>query len=167
MRFPVPLRKFNKALGAIAGVLLLAIAFLAVMESLLRTIFVSPTKWSADLSSYFLLIAIFLGAGYAYQEKGHVGVELFRDMVEKRWSRRPRRGMAVAGYILSFVVIIATLIGVYKLLMPALEVNQTTFANIPIPISLLYAVMIAGSLIMAVTVFFILLDLFKGEDDYM
>jgi TRAP-type C4-dicarboxylate transport system permease small subunit len=167
MKFPVVLRKFNKALGAVAGVLLLAIAFFSVMESLLRTIFIMPTKWSTDLSSYFLLIAIFLGAGYAYQEKGHVGVELFRDIIEKRWGQFPRRIMAIIGYVLSLIVIIATMVAVNMLLGPAMKVHQTTFANIPIQISILYIVMIVGSVIMAVTVFFILLGLFKGDDDFM
>ncbi len=167
MKFPVPLRKFNKALGAVSGVLLLAIAFLAVMESLLRTVFIMPTSWSLDISSYFLLIAIFLGSGYAYQEKGHVGVELFKDMLEKRFGVKPRRAMAVGGYLASMVVIIATMYAVYKLLLPAMEVNQVTFANLTIPISFLYIVMIIGSVIMIVTVFFILAELLRGDNEYI
>lgn len=166
MRFPLRLRKFNKALGAVSGVLLLAIAILAVMESLLRTVFIHPTNWSLDFSSYFLLIAIFLGSGYAYQEKGHVGVELFKDIIEKHFGKKPRRVIALCGYGASVAVIIATLIAVYKLIVPAIQVHQTTFANVTIPISFLYGVMIAGSVIMVVTVVFIIIDLF-ANDDYL
>ena len=166
MRFPLRLRKFNKALGAVSGVLLLAIAILAVMESLLRTVFIHPTNWSLDFSSYFLLIAIFLGSGYAYQEKGHVGVELFKDIIEKHFGKKPRRVIALCGYGASVAVIVATLIAVYKLIVPAIQVHQTTFANVTIPISFLYGVMIAGSVIMVVTVVFIIIDLF-ANDDYL
>jgi TRAP-type C4-dicarboxylate transport system permease small subunit len=165
MKYPTILRKFNKALGAVSGVLLLAIAIMSVMESILRTIFISPTKWTVDISAYFLLIAIFLGAGYAYQEKGHVGVELFKDLIEKHFGQLPRRIMSIGGYVLSIVVIMATMISVYLLLIPALEINQTTFANITIPIAVLYTVMIIGSVIMAVTVFFIILNLIKKDSD--
>ncbi|MDR1028399.1 MAG: TRAP transporter small permease subunit [Clostridiales Family XIII bacterium] len=166
MKYPAVLRKFNKALGAISGVLLLAIAVMSVVESLMRTVFINPTKWTLDISAYFLLIAIFIGSGYAYQEKGHVGVELFKDMIEKRFGDAPRRVMSIGGYVLSMIVIFATMLAVYRLLIPALEINQTTFANITIPISLLYIVMIVGSVIMAVTVFFIILDLCKKGNEW-
>ena len=167
MKYPAFLKKFNSALAAVSGTLMLAIAFLAVMESVLRTIFKSPTMWSVDISSYFLLCSIFLGCSYAYQEKGHVGVELFRDMIQRRWGTAPRRAVAVIGYTMALIVVIVTLIAVKNLLLPALEVRQTTFANVTIPISFLYVIMIIGSALMAITVVFIILDLIAREDKYI
>ena len=167
MKYPVFLRKFNKALGALAGVMFVCIAFMAVMESIARSVFGSPTTWSIDISSYFLVIGIFLGCGYAYQEKGHVGVEFIRDIVQKKFGIEPRRWISVGGYIASLVVIITTMQAVYRLLLSALETKQLTFAFIQIPISFLYVVMIAGSVIMCITVLFIILDLFKKEVFYL
>jgi TRAP-type C4-dicarboxylate transport system permease small subunit len=167
MKYPVFLKKFNTAMGALAGTLIMVIAFLNVMESLLRSVFHKPTIWSNDIAMYCLLCAIFLGCSYAYQEKGHVGVELFKDIIEKRWGKLPRRVLALIGYLMALVVIIVTLTAVKNLLLPALEVHQTTFANITIPISFLYIIMIIGSVIMAITVVFILLDILAKDDNYI
>jgi TRAP-type C4-dicarboxylate transport system permease small subunit len=167
MKYPVFLRKFNNVLGAVSGTMMLAIAFLSVMESILRTVFKSPTMWSVDVSTYLLVCSIFLGCSYAYQEKGHVGVELFKDMIEKRRGKTPRRVMALVGYGMALVVVVVTMIAIKNLLLPALEVRQTTFANVTIPISFLYVIMIIGSVFMAVTVIFIICDLLAKEDNYI
>lgn len=167
MKYPVWLTKFNKVLGAISGVLMLAIAFLSVFESLARTVFKNPTNWSVDIATYCLVCAIFLGCSYAYQEKGHVGVELFKDMIEKRWGKAPRRVLAFIGYLMALTVIIVTMIAVIRLMIPAMEINQTTFAYVTIPISFLYGVMIVGSVFMAITVIFVLLDILAKDDNYI
>jgi TRAP-type C4-dicarboxylate transport system permease small subunit len=167
MKYPQLLREINKWLGAIAGILVLAIAVMACCESILRSVFHAPTKWTLDLSGYFLCVAIFLGSGYAYQEKGHVGVDMVRDWVEKKFGLLPRRVMVFIGYVICIAVIIIVMVAVWRLMMPALAMHQTTFANIPIPISILYGIMIGGSVMMVLTVIFILLDISKGNDFYM
>lgn len=167
MKFPKFMKRINLVLAVISGTFMLLIAILAVMEALLRSVFNAPTIWSADISQYLLLGAIFLGAGYAYQEKGHVGVELVKDAVEKRFGQLPKRVMTIIGYGLALVVIIVLMIASVQMTSKALADGQTTFANVTIPVSFLYCVMVFGCIMMALTVVFILLDLFSGDEEYV
>ena len=166
MKYPNFMRKINNALGAFAGTLMLLIGILCVMESILRTVFLSPTSWGPNITQYLLITSIFLGCSYAYQEKGHVGVELIRDVLQKKFGVAPRRVMSIIGYLLSLAVIIVTLVAIVNVMVPAFQLGQVTAGRFDIPITILYGIMIAGSIVMAVTVFFIILDLFK-DDKYL
>jgi TRAP-type C4-dicarboxylate transport system permease small subunit len=157
----------NKALSMVSGGLLFAIGLLSVFEACMRSLFDSPTIWSLDVSLYFLVLAIFLGSSYAYQEKGHVAVDFLKDVIEKRMGKRPRRVISVIGYIIAFITLLALMLSLGRLFISALRQNTLTIAMVQIPISILYAIMIAGTVIMVITVFFIILDLFTEDEKYL
>ncbi len=112
MRFPKWLASINKVCAYISGAIVFLGSALAVMESLLRKVFVSPTDWSLNLTQGVFIWAAFLGSSYAFQELGHVCVDMFRDIFDRHTKnpRRPlRRTLAVIGYIISaFVVFFLT-----------------------------------------------------------
>jgi TRAP-type C4-dicarboxylate transport system permease small subunit len=167
VKYPLMLEKINRRLAFFAGAVILATGVLAVFESISRTFFNSPTVWSIDFSVYIFIWAIFLGSPFAYQENGHVAVDLIRDIVERRGGKTPRRVMAVAGYVFAEVTIFVLLYAAVKMAKFALSSHQITIALIQIPVFFLDMAMIVGSIMMAVTLIFIILDLFVGGEKYL
>ncbi|MDR2296216.1 MAG: TRAP transporter small permease subunit [Clostridiales Family XIII bacterium] len=167
MKYPRFMTIANQALGCVSGILIVSIGFLAVLEAIARSFFSRPTAWSLDISSYFLIWAIFLGSSYAYQEKGHVAVDILRDFVEKRFGKPPRRAMAFAGYLIVLLVIIVLLRAGVFITRNAMALDQLTIANFQIPIANLYIAIVIGSASMAVTAVFIMLDIAVGGEKYL
>jgi TRAP-type C4-dicarboxylate transport system permease small subunit len=167
MKYPAFMRRINGALAYIAGVMLVIISVFAVFEAISRSVFSSPTSWSMDLSCYLLLWAIFLGTAYAYQEKGHVAVDLLLDVIQRRFGKAPRRAMSAAGYILVLVTVIALLYGGLSLFEDAIAYGKLTTATFQVPIAYMYAGIVIGSAVTVVTAIFIVLDLISGSDTYL
>ena len=167
MRYPAAWAKLNKYIALGAGAIILAIGFLAVFESVCRTFFNSPTVWTNDISLYIFIWAVFLGSAYAYQELGHVAVDLIRDVVEKFFGKLPRRIMSICGYALSAVTIIVLLYAAWQMLKRSIATNQVTIALIQIPTAIPDMAMIIGCVLMIVTLVFIILDIIAGGEKYI
>ena len=170
MNYPKAWKKVTTIFATIAGVFALIIALLSVMEAILRHFFDAPTSWSLNVCCYLLIWVLFLGSPYAFQEHGHVGVDLFKDVVDKltKRGRLPRRLMAIVGYLLTLVFLAVILYGSFGMVEKAIKFNIMTTATDPIPIIYLYAALVIGTVLMIVTVIFIVLDLLKkGNNDYL
>jgi C4-dicarboxylate transporter, DctQ subunit len=70
------LRRATYWLATVAGILLVAVVVITLLEVVLRNIFNQPTYWSVDVASYLLLYAIFLASPYAQLQGSHVGLDL-------------------------------------------------------------------------------------------
>ncbi len=170
MKYPVIWKKINRIIAIVAGCLALFIACLSVYEAIARYFFNSPTSWTLNTSCYLLVWSIFLGSAYAFQEGGHVGVDMIKEMVDKRAKgdkHTSRRVMSIAGYAITFTFLVVILYGGTGLLQKALEYHQVTSATHPIPTSLLYTGMILGTVLMLITLIFIILDLLSGSNEYL
>jgi TRAP-type C4-dicarboxylate transport system permease small subunit len=167
VKYPLGLAKFNKIVALGAGAIILCIGGLSVFESISRTFFNSPTVWTNDFSLYIFIWAIFMGSAYAYQENGHVAVDLLRDIVQKAGGKLPRLVMAIIGYVLSATTIIVLLYAATRMALRAISVNQLTVALIQIPVIYLDLAMVLGSLHMIITLVFIILDLLSGGEKYL
>ena len=170
MKYPEIWRKFIHWLAFLTGCIVLIIALFSVFEAVLRRFFNSPTSWTLNTSSYLLVWAVFLGSSYAFQEHGHVAVDMLRDAVDgisKSANRLPRRIMAVAGYLMSVVFIGMLLYGGYNITARAIRFHTQTTTTTPIPIVYLYTAIIAGSVVMLITLAFIILDLIAANDEYL
>ena len=70
---------------AVASVFLLVAAMLVICQMIsLRYFFRAPTIWQTDFVVYSATAAIFLGAPYVLQTKGHVGVDIVENMLVGR-----------------------------------------------------------------------------------
>jgi TRAP-type C4-dicarboxylate transport system permease small subunit len=147
-------------------VLVLIKAFLSVAEGILRSLG-SPTTWTLDITLYLLLWAAFLGSSYAFQELGHIAVDFIREGVGKRFGQGLRRGLAVLGYLCTEVFLLTLVWFSFRLLRVSLLTGELTYANVQIKIAWLYSGMVVGSLLMALTVAFIILDLFSDSQRYL
>ena len=170
LRYPKFMVTVNKIGAYICGGIVLGASILAVMESILRKVFASPTTWTLNLSTGIFIWAAFLGSSWAFQELGHVSVDLFRIMVDKHTKgakRWPRRIMSIIGYVISFAVICAILYGGWKLCVKAITFHQLATYAFKFPLIISYSAIVVGSIQMLLTLFFIILDLFSGGDKYL
>ena len=170
MRYPNFMVRINKVCAYASGMVVFGASALAVMESILRKVFQSPTSWSLNLTSGVFIWAAFLGSSWAFQELGHVTIDLVRDLIDRHSTskkRMPRRVLAIIGYIICFVVIAVFLYGGWQYSMRAINLNEMAQYNFPFPKIISYSAIVVGSVMMLVTVFFIILDLFSGGDKYL
>jgi TRAP-type C4-dicarboxylate transport system permease small subunit len=154
----------------ICGGIVLGASALAVMESILRKAFAAPTTWTLNLTSGIFIWAAFLGSSWAFQELGHVSIDLVRDFVEKRVKsekRMPRRMMSLIGYVISFIVVAVFLYGGWLLCQRAVNMNQLAPYNFKFPLIISYSAIVVGSVMMLATLVFIILDLLAGGDKYL
>ena len=168
--YPMFMTRINRYTAYVSGGIVFAASCLAVMESIMRNGFASPTTWSLNLTSGIFIWAAFLGSSWAFQELGHVCVDLVRDVVDNRTkseNRMPRRIMSLIGYGISFVVVVVLLYGGWKLCERALTLGQLAPYNFKFPLIISYSAIVVGSVFMAMTVFFIIVDIVKGGDKYL
>ena len=170
MRFPKVMHYINLAGAFICGSIVLVASALAVVESLLRKVFLNPTSWSLNITQGVFIWAAFLGSSWAFQELGHVSVDSLRNAVDKRSKsvkRWPRRVISIIGYLLSFAVIAFLLWGGYLRLLNDIQYNRLATYNIYFPMAISDAATVVGSVQMLFTLIFIILDLFSGNDKYL
>lgn len=81
------LEKLSKAAAILAGIFILATAFIIVYEVIMRGLFHSPTEWVLEISTYFIITAGFLGLAITFRQKAHIQVDLFASKLSKKNSR--------------------------------------------------------------------------------
>ena len=169
MQYPKFMKTLNKWLARFSGGVILGISILAVFEAISRQLFGMPTNWTLNMSCYIFLWAIFLGSSYAFQEHGHVAVDLLRDFIDKKTSpsRMPRRVISIIGYVLAFIVISIFLYGGWKLCVKGIELNQLAPVTFHLPLIWIYPAIVVGCILMLLTLFFIILDLFSSSETYL
>lgn len=170
MRYPKFMTRLNKICAYICGGIVIGASILAVMESLLRKVFHSPTPWSLNLTMGIFIWAAFLGSSWAFQELGHVSVDMVRDIVDKHSKspkRMPRRVISIIGYIPPLLVCSAFFYGGGKLCLRDISFNSFAPYNFRFPLIVSHLAIVVGSVLMFTTVVFIILDLFAGGDKYL
>ncbi len=170
MRYPKFMDKINTVGAILCGVIVFIFSILAVMESILRQFFGSPTVWTLNVTSAVFIWAAFLGSSYAFQEHGHVAVDLVRDLVDKHTKsekRTPRRVMSVIGYICAFIVVLCILWGGWVATVSAVKINQMWPFVFKFPYVISTLPVVIGSVQMLVTLIFMILDIIAGGDKYL
>jgi len=170
MGYPAFWKKTNDFLAFFSGSLVMIIAVITAYEAIARRIFASPTSWTLNASTYILIWTFFLASAYAFQEFGHVSVDMLRDFVDKydkSKNRIARRGMSIAGYIMTMFYVGVLLLGGYRMTARALRFNILTSNTTPIPMWLLYVSIVVGAALMLITLIFIVLDLLKKGGKYL
>ncbi|MGN1002884.1 MAG: TRAP transporter small permease [Oscillospiraceae bacterium] len=159
MKYPKIWAKIVNAFALASGALTLVIAALSVIEAVMRYVFNSPTSWSLTVCTYILLYVVFFASPYAFQEGGHVAVDMVRigcDKIDK--SGRLRRVISVIGYIFALVFMYVLAKGTYQLLEKAVAGATKTLAKPVIPMWALYGPMLIGLILMMITLVFMILD---------
>ena len=170
MKYPKFMTWINRITAYMCGGIVLGASVLAVMESVLRKVFRAPTPWSLNLTMGIFIWAAFLGSSWAFQELGHVSVDMVREIVDKHSKspkRMPRRVISIIGYIPPLAVCVAFFYGGWKLCARSIQFNSYAAYNFRFPLIISYSAIVVGAVLMFFTILFIILDLFAGGDKYL
>lgn len=170
MNYPKFLTKINRFCAYLSGSIVLGVSVLAVIESILRKFFASPTTWTLNLSQGIFIWATFLGSSWAFQELGHVSIDMVRDFMDKHTKgekRMPRRITAIFGYLVSALVVGVITYGGIRLSIRAITLNQMAPYNFKFPLIISYTAIIIGGILMFLTIIANIRDLIYGNDKYL
>ena len=65
----------SRLAAVIAGLCILAVAFIVCYEIVMRGVFNAPTEWVLEISTYLIIVAGFLGLGVTLRRRGHIQVD--------------------------------------------------------------------------------------------
>lgn len=135
---------------------------------ILRYVFHSPTSWIIDITLNLHLVAMFTTGAYTFGIKGHVRVDILLDALDKKFpNRKPRRILCLIAYCFTIIYLSVMLYGCVRNGLRGLQFHQMTVTSMPIPIAILYSVMVAGLAWSLTAVVFIILDLLSGSQEYL
>ena len=77
----------TRAAALLAGLFILATAFIIVYEVVMRGLFHAPTEWVLEVSTYLIIMAGFFGLAITFREKAHVRVDLLAGRISGRARR--------------------------------------------------------------------------------
>jgi TRAP-type C4-dicarboxylate transport system permease small subunit len=109
-----------------------------------------------------------MASAYAFQEGGHVAVDMLRnaaDRFDKTGKQIPRRAMAVLGYLMALFFICVMFYGAWELFQKSIVLNRLSTLSPQIPMWILYLPMMIGSVFMAITLVFMILDCLSQDSD--
>lgn len=91
----------TNAAAAVAGLAVLATAFIIFYEIIARSVFHSPTVWAMEYATYLLILAGFFGMAYTMRKDGHI----FVDFLYSRFSPSVRKVLDTLTGILSIFAV--------------------------------------------------------------
>ena len=154
--------RWANTLSEIAGYLsaaALILATLAMMHGVLtRYLFGKPTLWQTEVSIYLLVFVTFVGAAYGLKHHAHVGVDL---LVE----RLPVKGQLVMRLftaLLSLIVVLAVIWTAYGIWWEAVEGDFRSPTALRAPLSVAYAILPLGMLLVACQYIAFIIDGIQG-----
>lgn len=154
--------RWANVLSEIAGYLsavALVLATLAMMHGVLTRYFLGrPTVWQTEVSVYLLVFVTFVGASYGLKHHAHVGVDL---LVE----RLPVRGQLILRLItavLSLIVVVAVIWTAYGTWWEAVEGGFHSPTSLRAPLSVAYAILPLGMLLVAFQYLAFVIEGFAG-----
>jgi len=74
----------SKLAAVIAGLCILAVAFIVCYEIVMRGLFGAPTEWVLEISTYLIITAGFLGLGVTLRRRGHIQVDFVVEHLSPR-----------------------------------------------------------------------------------
>ena len=131
----------DRALEAICAALLAATVLVAFVAVIFRYVLGSALSWSFEASLMLLTYLTFLGSYLAMRRNAHLKVEVLA-------AKLPRVGQLLVFSLNQLVIVgVASIMVVYGIRQVALFHSQTSLV-IELPLSLLYAVIPVGGLLM-------------------
>lgn len=95
--------RLSQLAAIIAGLMLVSSMLVICQMIFLRYVFRAPTIWQTDFVIFTATAAVFLGAPYVLQTRGHVGV----DVIELMFPPRVRHWIGLLGAVFGFLFALA------------------------------------------------------------
>lgn len=160
-------RRVNKYSAIASGVIIFFVGVLSTWEGVARGVFSSPTVWSIDVSRYLIIWALFLGTSSAFEEKTHISVDFIREELGNRSGPGLKRALTVCGYIFALIYVLVLTWSTIDMIMDAVRLNKLTLGTVQIRAIYLYLAMLVGSVLMIMTLIYIIIDLLRKGDRYL
>lgn len=156
------LKKMNDALNQVIKLItIIAFAIMVLvtfMQIIYRFVLLQPIPWAEELARYLFVWITFLGAAVAVKSKGHVGVELVIDKLPKRTKKIV---LTIAFIICAIFCIVIFFNGI---IMVQRTMNQRS-AAMSMPMSIAYAAIPVGFIVMAINFLQIILQTISDEKE--
>ena len=135
----------SEVAGYLSGIALLGATFSTMHGVASRYFLGHPTVWQTELSIYFLLFVTFVGGAYGLRHHAHVGVDLLVEVLPPR----PQLVLRLIGSILSLGVVLVVLWTATVMWWEALQQGWTISTVLATPLSIVYAILPLGMLLIA------------------
>ena len=151
--------------GYLSAVALVLATVIMVYGVALRYFFGRPTVWQTEVSIYLLVFVTFVGAAYGLKHHAHVGVDLLID----RLPVRPQLVVRITTGVLALGVVGVVIWSSYGTWLEAAQGGFRTPTALRAPLSLVYAILPLGMLLVAFQYIALVIDgvlrLLAGADE--
>lgn len=152
-------KDLNHLLGAISGGLILLASIFISYEVIMRYVFGNAPNWTNDVTRYFLLAIAFVPAAFALIEKAHINV----DVLSSRAHGKVKLFLNILSYVVIFIFSSVVVWQTYPSLIRSIQGGWRTQGTFTIPASILYIIIVFGSIFLLITCVFSVIELFvKG-----
>jgi len=79
-----PLKHLIQVMGLVGSFIFVAVAFIVVIEVVMRSIFRLPQIWTGEMSGLFTIVGSYFMFAYTLQEKGHTRVDFISMQLSER-----------------------------------------------------------------------------------
>ncbi len=135
------LRVVTRLAAMLAGLCILATAFIIVYEIIMRGLFHAPTEWVLEISTYFIIAAGFLGLAYTFRQGAHVQV----DFVTMRLSAPVRCGLEIVGDIMAVLLFLIFMTESMDLVLASFDFNKLSPSILRFPLWIPQFSLVVGS----------------------
>lgn len=137
------LDKVNRACLVISGVLFGLMAIIVFSQVASRFIFHYPLAWSEELARYLVIYTVFLCGAIALKDGELIAVEIFNEIVTKKINQ-------ILKIIINLIVLIFSCFIIYQSYILLGKVSNQMAPAMQIPMSVPYASIFVGFVLMAV-----------------
>ncbi|HPI98918.1 MAG TPA: TRAP transporter small permease [Synergistales bacterium] len=139
----------NKVTRIVMVGILLVMSFILFLQIASRFLVFMPLPWSQELLQYLNIWLVFLGAGLAVKEQGHIKIELFISIFPLSWISVFR----IFSYLVSFCLVTLVALQAYELMGKTMH---SSIGALPVPMGYLYLSLVVGGALMALNYFFLI-----------
>lgn len=141
LAFDKGLNKLTTGASMAAGLFILLTAFIILYEIIMRGIFHSPTEWVLEISTYFIIMAGFLGLAVAFRQGAHVRVDLLADKLPEGLRRKVNMTVQVMSFLLFLIFMTESI----DLVTASLTYNKLSPSILRFPLFIPQAALVLGS----------------------
>ncbi|WP_377890373.1 TRAP transporter small permease [Alkalihalobacillus sp. R86527] len=147
--------QINKVILIIIGLLTGVMAAVIIAQVFSRFVLSTSLSWSEELARYLSIYAVFLGAAVALRHQGLISVEVIHEFIPQ----------ALSKWLKIIVNLICIVFSVVLIFVGMEMIDKVQIQNSPamqIPMSIPYASIPIGALLMALNAVVVVIELFKG-----
>ncbi|WP_019120760.1 TRAP transporter small permease [Brevibacillus massiliensis] len=150
----------NRGILILLGVLLGIMSVIIIFQIFSRFFLGLPLSWSEELARIIMAYAVFMGAGLALRHQQMIAVEFLAE-------RLPRQKRRILKMIIHVVAIIFFVLLLVKGLDMMEKVHTQRLAALQLPMSVAYASIPVGSVLLIMNAITVLLEMFSKKEGEM